>query len=745
MKHSIVTALSLLFLAAASLAEVSGERPISEPAYGPAPGSRYGTAAASDGRDFLVAWVDGFRNRAPSHRLYAARMNAAGNLLDPLGIHIPTITSETHDVNVVFLGDAYLVYWTESTSTSPKGALFGARISRDGVLLDSTPRLLFNNATVNVGGAASNGNRTVIVSGGRMVVLDRNANVVDGPRLVSSGNPTASASMVASNGRGFLVVSQRGTTIDSTPLDANGVAGSTSNVATTSYSPAVFDLASDGDTYVAIIESGTAVTAQHIGAAGDLLEKSPIPLNELCFGFAFTGGSYLLMDGEAVKRTLGVRRLDRTGQPIGSYVEVTGDKEFSAASTLTSNGSDAGFFWCNFTDVTELLSGTVVSGQSLAASKTVSIADSANAQSGPQGATNGHNNVIIWSELDGLYAGRMTLDGQMLDGRGIRIGGRASAAPGIVYDGTNYVILWAEQVTSSSPPTSLVKLARLSPDSGTLLDPSPVVLATPQCVGGVALAPGQPSTLVAWSDCGHIVANTIAPDGTLGTAVTVRQTENTGSVSATWNGNEWLIVWEDLVNGRLNDAGPPTYDRRIYASRLWPSMAALDRPFAISTTFYDTWPLVASNGDGFLVVWSRYQDDVTLPYRVMAQRVSSDGSLLGQDNGVPLNSGNAKSVVWDGLQYDVAFSSYFYDGTQPYPPPYTLHVTHVAATGSIESLAPQSIVTNIFDPSAALIVTGPAQTIAAYTRLGSEPQYGDVERAFVSIPHALRGRAATPR
>ncbi|HXH39779.1 MAG TPA: hypothetical protein VNN08_14215, partial [Thermoanaerobaculia bacterium] len=212
-----------------------------------------------------------------------------------------------------------------------------------------------------------------------------------------------------------------------------------------------------------------------------------------------------------------------------------------------------------------------------------------------------------------------------------------------------------------------------------------------------------------------------------------------------WNGHEWLIVWEDLVNGHLDYDGPMIYDRRIYASRLWPSLAVLDRPFAISTTFYDTWPLVASNGDGFLVVWSRYQDDITARYRVMAQRVSSSGSSLGQDNSVLLNSGNAKSVVWDGAQYDVAFSSYFYDGTQPYPPPYTLYVTHVASTGSIESLAPQSIVTNIFDPSASLVVTAPGHTTAVYTRLGSEPQYGDVERAFVTVPHALRGRATAPQ
>lgn len=90
MKRSTIIAISLLFLAASSFAEVAGERPVSEPVYGPAPGQRYGTAAASDGRDFLVAWVDVLRNRANANQIYATRMNAAGEVLDALGIRLPT-------------------------------------------------------------------------------------------------------------------------------------------------------------------------------------------------------------------------------------------------------------------------------------------------------------------------------------------------------------------------------------------------------------------------------------------------------------------------------------------------------------------------------------------------------------------------------------------------------------------------------------------------------------------------------
>ena len=149
-------------------------------------------------------------------------------------------------------------------------------------------------------------------------------------------------------------------------------------------------------------------------------------------------------------------------------------------------------------------------------------------------------------------------------------------------------------------------------------------------------------------------------------------------------------------------------------------------------------PAVASNGDGFLLVWSRYPS-FGPNNDVVAQRVSSDGSLLEQPNGIRFAGGIAKSATWDGLQYDVALSSQAYDG---HVLQYNLYVTHVAAAGSIESINPLAVTSNTIDPYASLIVTGTGHVTTVYTRLGTEPQYGDVERAFVSTPHVVRGRAA---
>ncbi len=618
----------------------------------------------------------------------------------------------------------------------------GARINRDGIVLDTTPRLLADRAEVNLHGAASNGNRTVIVFGDSMLVLDRNANVIDGPRKISPDSSGAPDSMVASNGHDFLVLWQKVTTISSIRLDANGVAASsTVQVTTSPFSEATLDLASDGESYVTIIREGFAVVAQHIAATGELLEKSTVPSQFVIPGFAFTGGSYLLMDQDA-GRTIGVRRLNRAGQPVGSYVGVAAGQSFGAGATLASNGTDAGFFWTDWVPSAQLFSATVVNGQSLAASKITPIVSAAKTQIAPAAATSGRNNAVVWNEDDGLYAGRLSLDGQLLDGRGIRVGNRAAGEPRIAYDGANYVIGWIE-LSATTQTVSAVKVARMSPDTGAVIDPAGIVVASTRFALSVSLTPGSSSTLIAWSESRQVTANTVSRDGMLGMPVAVTPADMTsrGNLSSAWNGHEWLVAWEDLAPSTTIIADPGgAYDTRIFSSRLSSSLNVLDpQPIVVSNALNDSRPLVASNGDNFLIVWTHFQiPEIPAPfYSVVAQRVSSDGSLLAQSNGVRLAYGNAKSVVWDGLQYDVALSSHAHSATS-----YDLFVTHVSATGQIESLNPLAVITNAIDPYASLLVTGMGRTTTVYTRVGTEPQYGDVERAFVSVPHLVRGRAS---
>lgn len=738
MIRNLLITFSLFLFAVAAFAEVSGERPVSTIEYGPAPGQRYGTAAASDGRDFLVTWTDAMRNRSNVARLYAARMNAAGEILDPLGIRMPAPQGARG--SVVFLGDAYLVYWDTVSPTAPAlSALFGVRVSRDGIVLDAAPRLLADRldrfGAVAPQTAASNGNRTVIVYGSAMLVLDRDANVVRGPEAIPTPGLAPVSPLVASNGRGFLIVWSRDG-VREIPLDENGVA--VSGIPTTvAIGTLLYGVASDGDSYIALLkDSASTLSAQHIGTAGEVLETSPVSLNLIFPGLVFSAGAYEIMDGDPVQGTVGVRRLDRTGKPLGSYVPLASAPAFGAGGTLASNGSDTAMFWTEWRSA-QLFYGGVLSGQASALSKTSTIARSANSQAAPAAATSGRNHAVVWTELGGTYAGRLTLDGQLLDGRGIRVGEQSLTTPAIVFDGANYVIGWMEQ--SATPITDTVKVARLSADSGALLDAGGVTVASSPCANGLALAAGATSTLVSWSDCNHIFAATVDRNAALSAATTVTPaaTESTASVSAAWNGNEWLVAWEDLVSYRSPVDPGFGYHFTIKAARLSSSLTVLDpRPIAISDITDDRAPLAASNGDGFLVAWTSAKDTLL----VMGQRISSDGSLLANANGAPIARGRAKSVAWDGQQYAVAFSTVTYTLTTALTG--ALYVTHVAASGPLDGTATQSITSNIADLEAALIATQPGRVIAAYSRVALETPYGDVDRLFLSAPHPIRGRAA---
>ncbi|HEV7428666.1 MAG TPA: hypothetical protein VGQ46_20100 [Thermoanaerobaculia bacterium] len=727
-------ALSFLFVSVALHGEFLSERPVSSVVYGPAPGRRAALAAASDRHDFLVAWTD-LRNRSNVITIYAARMKAATEVLDPIGIPISSTANNPRHLSVIFLGNVYLIYWNEtSADVGNVQKVLCARVSREGVLLDPVPRLLAENGQLSYGAAATNGNRTVIlfhVAGNeRIIVMDRDGNIAAGPKTFT--NFGVSAAMVASDGRGFLIVWSlaivNGETLFETLLDGDGgvIAPEKKTLSNDRF---LYALAFGGDGYLLIAGNGLVTAALHLSGEGGLLERSPIQ-QQPPPALLFADGSFEFMEFDIAAHTIGVRRLDRSGKPAGAYMPIA--SAGFGSRTLAFNGSETAVFWTDDTGSIEPISGGVFRNP-FELTKATSFPQSANAQTAPRAATNGRNIAVVWNESSGTYAGRVTLDGQQLDGRGIRIGDHSVTRPDIVFDGTNYLIGWSK---SHAPKSVTVNVARLFPGLGAVLDPDGIAIASATCVAGLALSAGPAATLVTWSDCNHVLANSIDRNGSLGTATTVTPPETTqaGMVSAAWNGREWLVAWEDLLSPNFPIfVGPILPEFSIKAARLSSSLALLDpRPITLANTGIDYRPVAASDGNDFLVAWTFSPD-----YRgkVMAQRISSNGSLLSNAKGTGIANGRVTSVVWDGTQYDVAFSTL--NGV-----PSTLYVTHVAASGPIEASATQSVISNIVDPDAAVIVTQAGHVKAAYSDVATDASYGGVERVFLGEPHAIRKHAA---
>jgi hypothetical protein len=86
-------------------------------------------SVACDGTNCLVAWEDS-RDFGYS-RMYGARVNASGTVLEPDAIAISQRTTGQSDPAVVFDGTGYLVVWGDA------GEIWGARVSMAGAVLDA--------------------------------------------------------------------------------------------------------------------------------------------------------------------------------------------------------------------------------------------------------------------------------------------------------------------------------------------------------------------------------------------------------------------------------------------------------------------------------------------------------------------------------------------------------------------------------------------------------------------------------
>ncbi len=122
-----------------------------------------------------------------------------------------------------------------------------------------------------------------------------------------------------------------------------------------------------------------------------------------------------------------------------------------------------------------------------------------------------------------------------------------------------------------------------------------------------------------------------------------------------WNGREFLAVW---VEG-----APFSGITRLVGKRIQPSGKALDEnPTSICTVSRSQcFPKVASDGDGFLVVWEDLRNQAQSSYDIYGARVTADGKVLDPD-GFPIAVGGAAeaapSVAFNGADYLVVWQDF---------------------------------------------------------------------------------------
>jgi hypothetical protein len=179
-----------------------------------------GAAVAYNGQSWLVVWTDA---RSTSYnRIYGVRIDPSGTVLDPNGIAISSGSNEAGGPVVASNGTDWLVGWLSGTYVaSGNYSLVAARVSAAGVVLDTTPIALGSGSSQSI---ASDGSAYVVVSTYHDTTLSQYnmfARRVSAAGAVLDTTPIALGTgyfhSVAYNGASWLVAS--------TPIINGGVTG----------------------------------------------------------------------------------------------------------------------------------------------------------------------------------------------------------------------------------------------------------------------------------------------------------------------------------------------------------------------------------------------------------------------------------------------------------------------------------------------------------------------------------------
>jgi hypothetical protein len=328
----------------------------------------------------------------------------------------------------------------------------------------------------------------------------------------------------------------------------------------------------------------------------------------------------------------------------------------------------------------------------------------------PSVAFDGTNYLVVWQERRNgtdwdIYGARVTQDGAVLDSSAIAIStaGRAEFAPSIVFDGTNYLVVWQDgrnrnwdiygaRVTSSGTvlepegiPISILGMHEERPSvafggtthfvvwesgrsdiRGTRIDTCGVVLDTSGIIISTA-ANEQTAPFVIFNGSNYLV---IWQDNRSGTGDIYGTQVNTSGIvlspsgiaisttgchkafpSVASDGSNCLVTWEDDRNY------PRTYCD-IYGTRTDTSGIPLDSEIVISTTAnYQKSPALASNGIHYLVVWEDYRNNQYYS-DIYGTRVDSSGSVSDPEEIVISTATDSQAlpaIVSDGVNYLVVW------------------------------------------------------------------------------------------
>ncbi len=624
---------------------VTSEFGMDNPVSGPAQQNQRHAAVAYDGSNYLVVWDD--HRPGNNDDLYGARVNPQGMVLDKMGFAISSAIDDQIFPSVAYGGGNFLVVWQDHRFHSSYSDIYAARVDKTGKVLDKNGIAICTSAYYQYTPKVEfDGKQFFVVWTDYRDYKNTDWDIM-GTRVTTKG----------------------------TVLDSKGISISIGEEK--EISP---DLAFDGTNFLVVWEDyrNATTAALHSDVYGTRVDTAGKVLDAK--GFAITTAKY------------------NQNSPAVTY---GGGTYFVAWDDYRDNGLEADIYGARVTP-----KGTLTDA------KGIIVSEAKEDQDTTAVAFDGTTFMVVWQDwrtgtYADIYGARVSTTGILQDKTGIAIskGTADEYAPAIIFADKKYFIVWEDYQDKTFSGSNVMGVFMTGATVGaTYIEIS--LSANIQIAPDVAY--DGTNYLVVWADRRNykltyydIYGAIVDPKGKCltpsGIAITKAKSHQyyrrSTSYSArgpavAYGSGYYLVVWEDWRSTSHGD---------IYGT-LVDSKGVVQHPqgIPISTAYYYQWfPAVAYNGTHFLVVWQTYQNYKTSSYDIYGTLVNKLGGVLS-GSGIPICTNVSQqwypSVASDGKDFLVTWQdNRNYSSTN-----WDIYGTNVSSTGKVTSTAGVPISTSVY-------------------------------------------------
>lgn len=723
----------------------------------PAAGTQYELQISRGADKSLVVWTDnrsslgdvqlGWTKFAEKNGtmldVYAARLDADGNLIDSTPIIISQAQHNQKWPQVGWNGENWLVVWTTERENDPYSEdLLAVRVAPNGAVLDQTPMTVFTGGysfETHSWSVGSDGSNWVVLWTGwhpgltvRAVTAARVA--PDGTVLDAGGKAVRTITQgffwgadIAFAGDEYLVtwredLSQyqvKGQRI-SASLDPIG------SLITFGYAGQydVTKVASNGDQFFVVAAGNSVYSSAHgirVSHTGQVLDSDWLTLAPSASSVDVTwdGFNWLAAYSKAVTFSdydLYASRVAPDGtilDPNGFVIDGGNPYQTQAAIAAGINGK-AQVVWRQFVTqndvqepaLSEITTANIDSDYAVGPRSFVDLG--APRQSVPRMATNGDGFVLVFqSEISGesrVLAQRLDATGQLIDAEPIVVATGYARSPSVAWNGAVYMIVWQ---APGSGLNKQIMARRMLPD-GTFLDATPILVLAGSgpdvaAAGGTFLVTGiyRQTTQIQYVSAQRISGAGDLLGGPLAVGSSFTRNQRVAAF-----GGRWIVV-------RQQHSTHDNPASAVYANFVEPDGTAGSGILVSSGRA----PHVAV-GNGVALITFDNGDNI------YGRRMASDGTFTSNNftiSGAP-GTQHFSQVAWNGTMYVVTWLDH---RNEDFPNQWRgdVYATRVSPNGRILDRPGFAVADSLAPEETPTVVAANGLSIFAYSAFRSEPPF----------------------